>query len=164
MSESQSSRVKADGIVFSNSFSKVIQDIFLATAKVKLVPEAATPEIEKAYPSFVTGMMILHGDRDLVLTLSFSKNAAADLVVSLLGSKYNQIIADEVYDAVMETTNMAAGKLKTATTNLGLSYKLTTPFVFVGPNHFWASQSRPAGVVKKFKDKNFEILAGIFFL
>ncbi|MDA3846006.1 MAG: chemotaxis protein CheX [Vallitaleaceae bacterium] len=164
MSGSQISHLNANGLVFSNNFSKVIQEILLATASVYLVPEVATPEIEKEYPSFVTGMMILHGERDLVLTLSFSRMAAADLMVSLLGSKYNQIIADDVYDAVKETTNMVAGKLKTATSSLGVSYQLTTPFIFVGTNHFWAAHSRPAGVVKKFKDKNFEMLAGIFFL
>lgn len=164
MIESQASHLNVNGLVFSNSFSKVIQDIVNVTANVNLSSEVATPEIEKAYPSFVTGMMILHGQRDLVLTMSFSKMAAADLVVSLLGSNYNKIVADDVYDAVMETTNMAAGKLKTATANLGVNYQLTTPFVFVGTNHFWASKSRPAGIVKLFNDKNFEIIAGLFFL
>jgi hypothetical protein len=63
LSGSQISHLNANGLVFSNNFSKVIQEILLATASVYLVPEVATPEIEKEYPSFVTGMMILHGER-----------------------------------------------------------------------------------------------------
>lgn len=164
MGESQVNQIGANGIVFSNNFVKAVQDIMSSSASLNLIPEVATEAMEKAYPSFITGMMILHGERNLVLTLTFSKVAAAELVISLLGVKYTQLLENDVYDAVMETTNMVAGRLKTATTNLGANYQLTTPFVFVGTNHFWAPKSRPAGVVKKFKDKKYEMLAGVYFL
>ena len=159
-----SNSVGTNGLVFNNNFVKVIQDIMHATANLSLTAETANAEAERAYPSFVTGMMILHGERDLVLTLTFSKTAAADVVVSLLGINYNQLVETEVYDAIMEVTNMVAGRLKTATISLGSSFQLTTPIVIVGPNHFFGPQSRPKGIVKKFTDKRFEMLAGIYFL
>jgi CheY-specific phosphatase CheX len=154
----------ANGIVFSNNFIKAVQDIMSSSTNLSLTPENASEEDERNYPSFVTGLMIMHGEKDMVLSLSFSKMAAAELVVSMLDVKYNQINENDVYDAIKETTNMVAGRLKTATMNLGVTYQLTTPFVFVGSNHFWFAQSRPMGVVKKFKDKHYEMLAGVFFL
>ncbi len=158
------SAVSVNGLVFNNDVIRVVQEIMSASAHVNLTAEPANEEIERTYPSFVTGIMILHGERDIVLTLTFSKNAAADLVVGLLGVKYNHIIETEVYDAVMETTNMIAGRLKTAAINLGTNYQLTTPLVFIGPNHFLGAKTRPAGIVKKFKDKHFEMLASVLFL
>jgi len=152
------------GLMFSNSFVRVVQEIMNATVDVVLTAENANEAIERAYPSFVTGMMILHGERDMVLTLTFSKEAAADVVVAMLGTKYNQLIETDVYDAIMEITNMIAGRLKTATLNLGTSYQLTTPLIFVGPRHFLGAKARPAGIVKRFTDKKFEILASVYFL
>ena len=152
------------GIVFGNHFTKVIKDIMNSTLQVELSHENANAEIEKKYPSFVTGLMVLQGKKDIVLTLTFSKMAAAKIVVSLLGIKYTQIAEVGAYDAVMEITNMVSGRLKTALTATGEQYKLTTPFVFVGSNHFLETQTRPLGIVKKFKDKQFEMLAGVFFL
>jgi len=152
------------GIVFENHFAKVVKDIMNSALKLNLSPENASAEIEKKYPSFVTGIMVLQGKRDIVLTLTFSKMAAAKIVVSLLGIKYTQIAEVGVYDAVMEITNMVSGRLKTALVDTGEQYQLTTPFVFVGSNHYLETQTRPIGIVKKFKDKHFEMLAGVFFL
>jgi CheY-specific phosphatase CheX len=119
---------------------------------------------KKKYPSFVTGLMILQGKKDIVLTLTFSKMAAARIVSSLLGIEYDQMAEAVVYDSVMEITNMVSGRLKTAIIATGEHYQLTTPFVFVGANHYLESQTRPNGIVKKFTDKHFEMLAGVFFL
>ena len=135
-----------------------------STLKLELAHENANAEMEKKYPSFVTGMMVLQGKKDIVLTLTFSKMAVAKIVVSLLGIKYSQIVEVGAYDAVMEITNMVSGRLKTALVATGEQYQLTTPFVFVGANHFLEPQTRPIGMVKKFKDKHFEMLAGVFFL
>lgn len=154
----------SDGFIFANNFSKVVKDIMKSTLSVDLLPLQSTTDIEKSYPSYVTGMMVMQGKRDIVLTLTFSKVAAADTVVSLLGLKYTEIDEVGVYDAVMEMTNMVAGKLKSALIATGVQYTLTTPFVFVGKNHFMEPQSRPKGIVKRFKDRQFEMLGGVFFL
>lgn len=156
--------VEIKGLEFGNQFGKVIKDIMNSTSKLNLTDENANEVIEKEYPSFITGMMVLQGTRDVVLTLTFSKMAAAEIVVSLLGIKYNQMVDVEVYDAIMEITNMIAGRLKTALVATGDRYQLTTPFVFVGQNHFIGVKTRPTGLVKKFKDKHFEMLAGVYFL
>ena len=164
MSTLSTNPVGSEGIVFGNHFAQVIKDIMNSTLKLNLSPENASAEIEKKYPSFITGMMVLQGKRDIVLTLTFSKMAAAKIIVSLLGIKYTQIVDVGVYDAVMEITNMVSGRLKTAIVATSEHYQLTTPFVFVGLNHFLETQTRPKGIVKKFKDKHFEMLAGVFFL
>jgi CheY-specific phosphatase CheX len=152
------------GIVFGNQFAKIIKDIMLSTANLNLDAENIKEDTEKKYPSFITGIMVLHGARDIVLTLTFSKMAAAEIVVSLLGIKYNQIVDAGAYDAIMEITNMVAGRLKTVINAAGEHFQLTTPFVFVGPNHFMEAKARPAGIIKKFKDKHFEMLSGLFIL
>lgn len=158
------SKENINGVAFGNSFIKSVQDIMSSTLNVNLKADNSSALMEKTYPSFVTGMMILHGDRDLILTLTFSKEAAADVVVSLLDAKYNELKEDDVYDAVMEITNMVAGKLKTATLNLGYNQQLTTPLVFVGSRHFLGAKSRPNGVTKRFTDRKYQILASVYFL
>ncbi|PKM94412.1 MAG: hypothetical protein CVU84_10095 [Firmicutes bacterium HGW-Firmicutes-1] len=152
------------GIEFGNQFAKVIKDIMNSTSNLNLTVQNASEENEKEYPSFITGIMVLQGTRDVVLTLTFSKMAAAEIVKSLLGIKYDKMVDVEVYDTVMEITNMIAGRLKTAIIATGEHYQLTTPFVFVGANHFIGAKTRPIGIVKKFKDSHFEMLAGVFFL
>ena len=164
MSEISANSGGSKGIAFGNQFAKVIKDIMNSTAGLNLNVENASEETEKKYPSFITGMMVLHGASDIVLTLTFSKMAAAEIVVSLLGIKYNQIVDVGVYDAVMEITNMVAGRLKTAIVAAAEHYQLTAPFVFVGPNHFIETKIKPTAIVKKFKDKHFEMLSGVFFL
>lgn len=160
----QPSTLVASRVAFANNFIKVIQDTMLASTRYALLPENTTEETEKTYPSFVTGMMVLQGDKDLILTITLSKVSAADLVAALLDTKYTEMVDTEVYDAVMEMTNMIAGRLKTASLELGYTYTLTSPFVFIGPNHYISRKNRPSGIVRKFKDRQFEMLAGFFFL
>lgn len=164
MSIETSNSVGPKSLIFANNFVRVVQEIMNATADLALIADNGNEEIERSYPSFLTGMMVMHGDRDLILTLTFSKEAAADIVVSLLGVKYNQIVETDVYDTVMETTNMIAGRLKTACLNMGANYQMTTPLVFVGKDHFLGAKARPAGITKRFKDKQFEMIASVFFL
>lgn len=156
--------VDIKGVEFGNQFAKVIKDIMKETSNLNLTVEAASEDHEKGYHSFITGMMVIQGVRDVVLTITLSKMAAAEIVVALLGINYTQIVEAEVYDAVKEVTNMIAGRLKTAIVANGDRYQLTTPFVFVGPNHYIGAKTRPLGLVKKFKDKQFEMLAGVYFL
>jgi len=59
---------------------------------------------------------------------------------------------------------MASGRIKSVLVSTGAHFQLTTPFIFVGQNHFISAQARPLGMVKKFKEKQFEMLAGIYFL
>lgn len=158
------STINTGGMVFINNFVKSVQDIMNSTMNVELVAENATVLMEKDYPSFVTGMMIMHGERDLILSLTFSKEAAADVVVSLLDVKYNKLEEEEVYDAIMEITNMVAGRLKTATIELGYNQQLTTPLIFVGPRHFMGAKARPTGINKQMTDKKFQMLASVYFL
>lgn len=158
------SAINTCGLEFINNFIQSVQDIMSATINVDLVAENATILMEKAYPSFITGMMIMHGERDLILTLTFSKEAAADVVVALLGTKYNKLKEEEVYDAIMEVTNMVAGRLKTGTLTLGYNQQLTTPLIFVGPRHFMNAKARPTGINKRMVDKKFQILASVYFL
>lgn len=153
------------GIEFGNQFAKVVKDIMKSTANLDLTYEVANEDTEKKYPSFITGLMVLQGTRDVVLTLTFSKMAAAEIAISFLGMKYDEMVDVEVYDAMMEMTNMIAGRLKSAIIASGEHYQLTTPFVFVGPNHYIGVKTRPIGIVKRFKnEENFEMLAGVFFL
>lgn len=154
----------ASRVAFANNFIKVIQDTMVSSTGYALIPENTTEETERQYPSYVTGMMVLRGEKDLVLTLTFSKVAAADLMVALVDGNYTELVDSEVFDAVMEMTNMIAGRLKTASLELGYSYTLTSPFVFVGSDHYIGRKNRPAGIVRKFKDKQFDMLAGFFFL
>ncbi len=151
-----------NSIVSENQFSKVIRDIMHETLKLNLSHEIAGADVEKSYPSFVTGLMILQGTKDIVLTLTFSKMAAAKIVVSLLGIKYTELTEVGVYDAVMEITNMVSGRMKTVISATGEHYQLTTPFVFAGVDHFIEPRTRPIGTVIKLKDRQFEMLAGIY--
>ena len=158
------SLMNTGGTVFENSFVKSVQDIINSILDVNLESENASVLMEKAYPSFVTGLMIMHGERDLILSLTFSKEAAADIVVSLLDVKYNKLEEDEVYDAIMEVTNMVSGRMKTATLDLGYNQQLTTPLFFVGSRHFFGAKSRPTGISKRFTDRKFQMLASVYFL
>lgn len=158
------STMNTGGMPFVNSFVKSVYDIMASILDVELSAETSTLLMEKDYPSFVTGMMIMHGEKDLILTLTFSKEAAADVVVSLLDTKYNKLEEEEVYDAIMEVTNMVAGRLKTATLLLGYNQQLTTPLVFVGPRHFLGAKSRPSGINKRMTYKKFQMLASVYFL
>lgn len=158
------STMNTGGMPFVNSFVKSVYDIMASILDVELSAETSTLLMEKDYPSFVTGMMIMHGEKDLILTLTFSKEAAADVVVSLLDTKYNKLEEEDVYDAIMEVTNMVAGRLKTATLLLGYNQQLTTPLVFVGPRHFLGAKSRPSGINKRMTYKKFQMLASVYFL
>jgi CheY-specific phosphatase CheX len=154
------------GLVFENNFSNIVRELVHETIGLDLDVENATLKAESKYPSFITGMMVFQGDtdKDILLTITVSKMAAAKIVVSLLDLKYDELDGPQVYDAIKELTNMISGKMKSAIKATGKHYNLSTPICFIGKNHFIGHNTRPKSIIKKFKHKKFEMLAGLFFL
>ncbi len=83
----------------------------------------------------ITGAMLLPGLNNAMLSISFSRCAAATLVSYITGIFPEQLENEDLYDGAAEIVNQIAGRIKSELAETDYHFTLTPPFTIVGPNH-----------------------------
>ncbi len=101
-------------------------------------PKAQKPYIKKNNKALgdVSGVVgfTADGGKKGVMSVSFSKKCAVQIVKNLLGDDVQNIL-DDVQDAVGEITNMISGQARAKLAEMGITMKGATPTVIMGDNH-----------------------------
>ncbi|GAB6888613.1 chemotaxis protein CheX [Desulfothermus okinawensis JCM 13304] len=101
-------------------------------------PKAEKPYIKDNNRAFgdVSGIVgfTAQGGKKGVMSVSFSKKCAVQIVKNLLGDDIENIVED-VQDAVGEITNMISGQARAKLADMGIAMEGATPTVIMGENH-----------------------------
>lgn len=112
----------------------------------------------------ISGLMVLTGEQNILITLSMSADTATALMSYMTGSPAEELPPKELYDGVAELVNMVAGQAKTLATAGSCRFKLTSPFTVVGKDHFIVHKNRVTIFRKYFTANHMEILLKLYFM
>ena len=103
-----------------------------------ITPKAKKPFVKNDNKAFgdVSGIVGFTTSDGLkgVMSISFSKKCAVQLVKNLLGEDIQNLLED-VQDAVGEITNMISGQARAKLVEMGITAEGATPTVILGENH-----------------------------
>ena len=123
-------------IKYAKPFIDATVNVLSTMAMIK--PKAKKPYIKNSNRALgdVSGIVgfTTDGGKKGVMSVTFSKKCALQIVKNLLGDDIQNIIED-VQDAVGEITNMISGQARAKLAEMGIAMKGATPTVIMGDNH-----------------------------
>lgn len=112
----------------------------------------------------ISGLMVLTGEQNILVTISMSVDAALTFMSYMTGSPARELPPEELYDGVAELVNMVAGQAKALAATTSCQFKLTSPFTVVGKDHFIVHKNRITTFFKYFTANSMKILLKLYFM
>ena len=154
-----------EGLMFSNwHFSNTIKDIIRTMTGLELIEEKFHEDNLKEFNGSLSSVILLTGNKNIMITLTMSKEAACTLVGFITGMKYSEIKEEDLYDGIAEIANMLGGQFKAKLAVNGQNYKYLTPFTIAGEDHHIVQKSKVYGISKIYHAGSIKIKVGICFL
>ncbi|NLI61280.1 MAG: chemotaxis protein CheX [Clostridiales bacterium] len=116
--------------LFANNLSKVLRTMAGFEVSSIQCGQQGMPEIE---PS-IMGAMILHGQKDAMISLAMEDNTAYMLIAYMTGILPEDLEEQDLYDGVGELVNIMTGEVKARLANTPYQFRLTSPFALGGDN------------------------------
>lgn len=139
-------------------FSKVVKDIFNKVAGLEIIEEKYSPNAEDAFNSQISCIMILNGEKDIMISISMSYKTAGILVAYMSNLPQAEIKLEEQSDGVVEISNMISGQTKAKLASMGYHYTYMQPFTIVGDNHRILQKNKVSSMQFKFHSGAVEML------
>ncbi len=112
--------------------------INVLSTMANITPKAKKPYIKNSTKALgdVSGVVgfTTNDNKKGVMSVTFSKKCALQIVKNLLGDDIENILED-VQDAVGEITNMISGQARAKLAEMGISMAGATPTIIMGDNH-----------------------------
>ena len=148
------------GFFFSNAFKEIIRTM----TGLELMEEKMSLEDMKAFKAQISGVIILSGEKSIMISLSMSFIAASTLISFMIGAQCSELSDEDLNDGVSEIANVVGGKIKTKLSLGGVHFNILTPFTIKGNDHYITQRDKVLLFVKKFHNNDIEILAKVFTL
>jgi chemotaxis protein CheX len=148
------------GFFFSNAF----KDIIRTMTGLELMEEKMSMEDMKAFKAQISGVIILSGEKSIMISLSMSFIAATTLISFMIGAQCSELSDEDLNDGVSEIANVVGGKIKTKMSLSGIHLNILTPFTIKGNDHYITQRDKVLLFIKKFHNNDIEILAKVFAL
>jgi chemotaxis protein CheX len=148
------------GFFFSNTFKEIIRTM----TGLELKEEKMTLEDLKAFKAQISGVIILCGEKSIMISLSMSNISASTLVSFMVGLQSSELSNEDLNDGVSEIANVVGGKIKAKLNLPGTRLTSLLPFTIKGNDHYITQRDKVLLFVKKFRNNDVEILAKVFAL
>lgn len=139
------------GLEFAgNCFSDAVTEVINTAANLELHEINADSICHGKYTGIVSGVMLLTGERNAVLSLTISQYEAAALVSYMTGNLPEELGKEEICDGIAELVNMTAGRAKVKLKGTEYHFNITPPFSILGRDYSTVYKSGIPRIHKKF--------------
>lgn len=160
MSEQNNDMNNLSGFFFSNTFKDTIRTM----TGLEMAEEKVSTEELIAFKAQITGVIVLTGNKNIMLALSLSQDSAYILTSFMTGTQCNELSPEDLSDGISEIANVVAGKIKAKLATNGVYLNILIPFTIRGNDHFIAQRKDVLLFVKKFHVDSVEVLAKAYLL
>lgn len=124
----------ASGIEIAKPF--VQATIHVLSTMAGISPTAGKPYIKTSLVAQgdVSAIVGVTGDKNGVISVTFTRSCAIALVKGMLGNDIQDIVQD-TKDAVGEITNMISGQARGGLSEMGMNFQGSVPSVIMGDQH-----------------------------
>lgn len=142
-----SGEIEIPGLYISSSVKEVVRVMTgLELNEIKFLSEDGGAVDEQ-----ITGLLIMAGEFNILLSLGMPRDTAVMLAVYMTGIEKSQLSDYELNDCVAELTNMIAGQLKTQLAAGGSHFKNLPPIVVNGNDYDIVHKSKVENKCKRFR-------------
>lgn len=145
-------------------FAKVFREVFSKVTGLELVADMYDPDEGGAFNSQISGIVVLTGDKAIIISVGMSYRTAAILVENMTGMQHGEMRLDDQCDGVCELLNMIAGQTKAKLTSLGYHYRYMQPFSIAGDNHHIIQKNNVSSLNMKFRAGAVELVMTVSIL
>lgn len=131
------------------SFTTAIRDVIEIMTGL-CVEEALPQKVCKISKGEVSGVMLILGEKNALMSLTMSKELCTTIISYMTGIEKNDITDEEIYDGAAELVNMVAGRAKTILTGSKYHFSITPPFTIIGQDHFIVHKDKIFNVTKNY--------------
>lgn len=155
--DSDNKSIDIPALFFSNAVKKVISTMAgLEVIETKISDETFIAQI--------SGVVMLVGDANVLLSITVSKQMAYLLVSCMTGMMVQQLNEEEIYDGIAEIINMISGETRAQLSGRKLHFNALPPFAISGDKHFIIHKNKVSNLVKKFRAGDNDIYLRVYFL
>jgi chemotaxis protein CheX len=147
-----------------NCLSRAVIEVIGTIAGVDFVRHQESTPKQHNNSGGLTGAMLVHGERNALLSITLSKGDAAAIVSAMTGVNQSGLSDVDLYDGVAEMANMVAGRAKALLSGTGYHYAITAPFTIVGEKHFIVYKKQAAQVSMSFTAGEMVIQLGLAYV
>ncbi|KUO73796.1 MAG: hypothetical protein APF77_17075 [Clostridia bacterium BRH_c25] len=150
---------------FSNwYFSNAIKEIIFTMTGMEVAEEKATEETIKDLKEQISGIIMLIGNKRIMISLGMSTYTAKNLVASMTGLESGSLTKEDLVDGAAELANIVAGKIKAKFSVNGERYDILLPYTITGDDHSIIHKNKSAVLIRLYHTENIAVIAKVFFL
>lgn len=150
---------------FSNwFFSNTIKEIMFTMTGLEVNEEKVTEDSIIDLKEQISGVIMLIGNKRIMISLSMSLFTAKNLVGAMTGLKPEGLSEDDLTDGAAELVNIIAGKIKAKLSSAGEHYDILLPYSILGDNHSIIHKNRTAALLRMYHTEKVAVIAKVFFL
>lgn len=112
----------------------------------------------------ISGVMIIVGEKNALMSLTMSKKAASLIIAYMTGISPSDLSDEEVYDGAAELINMIAGRTKALLRGTKYYFNITPPFTIVGDKHFILHKNKILKIMKSYSIEDEELLLQVYYI
>ncbi|MGK0465199.1 chemotaxis protein CheX [Clostridium sp.] len=131
------------------SLTTAIRDV-IETMTGLCIEEDFTREVCTINKGEISGVMLILGERNALMSLTMSKELCTTIISYMTGIEKNDITDEEIYDGAAELVNMVAGRSKAILSGTKYHFSITPPFTIVGQEHFIVHKDKIFNVTKNY--------------
>lgn len=113
---------------------------------------------------YISGALLLNGEKNLLVMIGISTSHSKGIVSKMLNVDVLNIKDENLFDGIMEITNMLAGKLKSLLFAFNMPYTLSIPYVLYGDSMGIFLKKKQKVVTGIYKSDDYEVNLKILFL
>lgn len=150
---------------FSNwFFSNAFKEIIYTMTGMEVSEEKVTEETIKDLKEQISGVIMLIGNKRIMISISMSTYSAKNMVASMTGLKADSLTQEDLVDGAAELANIAAGKVKAKLSSTGEHYDILLPYSIIGDNHSIIHKNKSAVLMRLYHTENIAVMVKVFFL
>lgn len=152
-----------EGDYLQESLTTAIKDVIEITTGL-CIEEALLQEICKINKGEISGVMLISGERNALMSLTMSKELCAIIISYMTGIEKNDITDEEIYDGAAELVNMIAGRAKAILSGTEYHFSITPPFTIIGQDHFIVHKDKIFNITKKYIIDDRSLFLQIYYI
>lgn len=143
--------------------STAVKDVVHTMAGQELSEIKILSENDEAVLEEITGLLMMAGEFNILLSLGMSKASASTFVFCMTNTINPQLNDYELHDCVAELTNMIAGQIKTQLANIGKHFKNLPPVIVAGDRYNIIHKNKIEHKSKRFRAGSIDLVLKIFY-
>jgi chemotaxis protein CheX len=155
---------KTDYECMEKCFANAVMEVIRMSAGLDVYEDKENVEQNRIHTGLISGMMLLCGEKNAVLSITMTKDVASTLVAYMTGTLPEDIEGEDLCDGAAELANMIAGRAKADLVGTEYHFSITPPFSIEGEDYSMVYKSKMPKIYKKFASDNIEIFLQVAYI